>query len=216
MTLVESPRHLTAHSAAGLLRSSVVIGALLIGTTVLALDQAIGRYQSGRLEQQRLESLKLQHAAFAGLSVDLAKIAYEPDGKSYRLTMTMTNLDPAQAIYVMVSPMRVFAQSGLTWKEVPARAADPARVVRLTGRHVTETVFEPNLKDWAQLMPGYMHIRFESNRLISQRSEPDDDIVERNDRTYVYLKPYGADDEAIRRAMKYRSDPPLYIPMPPH
>jgi hypothetical protein len=216
MTVAERALHLPAYFATSLLRSGVVIGAILIGTTVFAMDRVISRYQTGQLEQQRLESLRLQHAAFAGLSVDLVKVVYEPDGKSYRLTMTMTNLAPQHPIYVMVSPVRVFEQSGLTWKEVPARAADAARVVRLTGRHVTETVFEPNLKDWAQLMPGYMHIRFESNRLISQRSEPEDDIVERNDRTYVYLKPHGADDEAIRTAMKYRSDPPVYIPMPPH
>jgi hypothetical protein len=203
-------------AATGLLRSGVVFSALMVGTTVLALDQGVGWYQSSRWEQKRLADLKLQHAAYAGLNVDVLKVAYEPDQRSYRLTMAMTNLDPMQPLYVMLSPVRVFAQSGLMWKEVPARAADATRMVRLTGRHVYETIFEPNLEDWTELMPGYMHIRFENNRLISQRSEPDDDIVERNDRTYVYLKPHGADDEAIRKAMKYPGTPPIYIPMPPH
>jgi hypothetical protein len=200
----------------GLLRSGIVITALMVGTTVLAMDQGIGWYQSNRLEQKRLTDLALQHAAFAGLNVDLTRIAYEPNGKSYRLTMAMTNLDARHPIYVMLSPVRVFEQSGLTWREVPARAATAARVIMLTGTHVTETVFEPNLEDWTQLMPGYMHIRLESNRLVSRRSEPDDDIVERTDRTYVYLKPHGADDEAIRKRMKYAGAPPVYIPMPPH
>ena len=45
---------------------------------------------------------------------------------------------------------------------------------------------------------------------------PDDDIIERTDRYYVYLKPYGADDEAIRKRMKLQGTPPLYLPMPPH
>jgi len=199
-----------------LLRSGVVLTALMIGTTLLAMDQAIGWYQSNRLEQARLADLELQHAAFAGLNVDLLKVAYEPDQKSFRLTMAMTNLDARHPIYVMLSPARVFEQSGLVWKEIPARAATPSRVVVLSGTHIAETVFEPNLEDWTQLMPGYMHIRFESTRLISRRSQPDDDIVERTDRTYVYLKPYGADDEAIRKAMKYPGRPPVYIPMPPH
>jgi len=130
----------------------------------------------------------------------------------------MKNLDPEHPIYVMLSPVRVFEQSGLVWKEVPARAASgqAAGVIKLTDRHTYETVFEPNLKDWTELMPGYMHIRLANNRLISQRSEPDDDIVERNDRYYVYLKPHGADDEAIRKRMKYPGEPPVYIPMPPH
>jgi hypothetical protein len=112
----------------------------------------------------------------------------------------------------------VFEQSGLTWREVPSHAPNGAApgVVKVTDRQAYETVFEPNLKDWTQLIPGYMHIRFESSSLISQRSEPEDDIVDRTDRTYVYLKPHGADDEAIRKRMKYPSPPPVYIPMPPH
>jgi hypothetical protein len=202
----------------GFLRSGVLIGTLVFGGLLFAADQGIAWYQGSRLEQKRLAGLELQHAAFADLFVDLVKVAYEPDQKSYRLTMAMKNLDPAHPIYVMMSPIRVFAQSGLVWKEVPARAADGRGkgVVKLTGQHTYETVFETNLADWTALMPGYMHIRFENTRLISRRSEPDDDIVERNDRTYVYLKPHGADDEAIRKRMKYPGSPPVYIPMPPH
>jgi hypothetical protein len=200
----------------GFLRSGVVIGALAFAALAFTTDQGIGWYQSNRLEQKRLAALELQHAAFAGLFVDLVKVAHEGDEKSYRVTMAMTNLEPDRPIYVMLSAMRVFVQSGLVWREVPARATKAAGVVKLTGRQVYETVFEPNVKDWAELMPGYMHVRFESNRLISRRSEPDDDIVERNDRSYVYLKPYGADDETIRKRMKYPGDPPVFIPMPPH
>jgi hypothetical protein len=61
-----------------------------------------------------------------------------------------------------------------------------------------------------------MHIRFEGNSLISQRSDPDDDIIERIDRYYVYLKPHRADNDAIRKRMKIQSEPPVYMPMPPH
>ena len=205
-------------SGLGFLRSGLVLGALVLAALALTVDQGIGWYQNQRLEHKRLASLQLHQAAFAGLLVELVKVAYEPDGQSYRLTMAMKNLDPEHPVYVMLSPVRVFAQSGLVWKEVPARAANgqATGVVKLTDRHVYDTVFEPNLKDWTELMPGYMHIRLENNRLISPRSEPDDDIVERNDRYYVYLKPHSADDEAIRKRMKYPGEPPVYIPMPPH
>ena len=132
--------------------------------------------------------------------------------------MKMTNVDPSQPIYVMQGPVRVFEQSGLAWKEVPSRApnGEGTRVVKLTGPYTYETVFEPNLKDWTELMPGYMHIRFESVSLVSGRSDPNDDIIERTDRYYVYLKPHGADDEAIRKRMKLQGAPPVYMPMPPH
>ena len=202
----------------GFLRSRVLLGAILIIGLAFALDYAIGRYQQYRMTQQRLAALKLEHVAYQGLYVELVKVAYEPDQKSYRVTMKMTNVEPGRPIYVMQGPVRVFEQSGLAWKEVPARApnGEGTRVIKLTSPYTYETVFEPNLKDWTELMPGYMHIRFESVSLISERSDPDDDIVERTDRYYVYLKPHGADDEAIRKRMKLQGDPPLYMPMPPH
>ena len=145
-------------------------------------------------------------------------VAHEADQNPYRVTMRMTNVDPGQTIYVMQGPVRVFEQSGLAWKEVPSRApsGDGTRVIKLTGPYTYETVFEPNLKDWTELMPGYMHIRFESVSLVSERSDPDDDIIERTDRYYVYLKPYGADDEAIRKRMKLQGTPPVLMPIPPH
>jgi macrolide transport system ATP-binding/permease protein/lipoprotein-releasing system ATP-binding protein len=84
-------------------------------------------------------------------------IAGEPDGKSYRLTMRMSNVEPGRSLYVMQAPVRVFVQSGLAWKEIPARAPDgeSATVVRLTGSQTYQTVFEPNLKEWTELMPGW-------------------------------------------------------------
>jgi hypothetical protein len=202
----------------GFLKSRVLIGGLLVLGLAFLVDDLIGRYQHYRLEQQRLAALKLQHVAYEGLYVELVTVAYEPDQKSYRVAMKMTNVEPGQPIYVMQGPVRVFEQSGLAWKEVPARPpdGDGTRVIKLTGPVTYETVFEPNLKDWTELMPGYMHIRFESVSLVSERSDPDDDIVERTDRYYVYLKPHGADDDAIRARMKLKGDPPVYMPMPPH
>jgi hypothetical protein len=170
------------------------------------------------MDQSRFAALQLQHAAYEGLYVELVKVDYEPDEKSYRVIMRMTNSEPDRPVYVMQTPWRVFEQSGLSWKEVPSRSAtgENVSVVKLSGSHVYEAVFEPNLKDYAELIPGYMHIRFESSSLISQRSDPEDDIIERTDRYYVYLKPHGADDEAIRKRMNYKGDPPVYMPMPPH
>jgi hypothetical protein len=77
-------------------------------------------------------------------------------------------------------------------------------------------VFQADAKEWAELMPGYMHVRIESDMLISRTSEPTNDIVERNNRFYVYLKPQGADDEAIKRRSRFPGRPPIFIPMPPH
>jgi hypothetical protein len=202
----------------GVLRSKFVLGLVAFIVLAFALDAAVGRYQRHRLEQKQLADRALEHAAYSGLYVDLVNVAYEPDQKSYRLTMVMRNLDPAHPLYVMLSPVRVFEQVGLAWREIPARAprGAAATVVKLADTQTYETVFEPNLEEFTQLIPGYMHIRFESTSLVSGRAEPEDDIVDRRDRYYVYLKPHGADDAALRQGMKYAGDPPVYIPMPPH
>jgi hypothetical protein len=202
----------------GLLRSRVVIGFLVLVALAFLADLGTGWYQQHQLDQARQAELRLQKAAFNDLFVELKSIAYEPDGQSYRLTLTLQNLDPEQPIFVMLSPIRVYEQSGLVWHEVPSGApvGQSTMVVKLTDRYSFQTIFEPNLRDWTELIPGYMHIRFDNNMLISQRSEPENDIVERDDANYVYLKPFGADDEAIRKRMNSTGTPPVYIPMPPH
>ena len=195
-------------------RTLVIVAALV--AVAFALDFAVGKYQQYRLAQKRLAEVRLRHAAFEGMFAEVVNVAYDADRKSYRLTMRFTNA--GRPLYVMQSPVRVFEQSGLSWVEIPSRDAqgDAVRVVKLAGSHTFETVFEPNLKEWTELLPGYMHIRFQADSLVSERADPDDDIIDRTDRYYVYLKPHGADDDAIRARMKIRGNPPIYIPMPPH
>jgi hypothetical protein len=119
----------------------------------------------------------------------------------------------------LLNPLRVFVQVDLTWQEVPARAPDGGGwgVVKLDGAGEYSVVFRVDAKNWAELMPGYMHVRIESNMLINRSSEPGDDgIIEHNNRFYVYLKPQAADDAAIRRRSNFPGVPPVFIPMPPH
>jgi hypothetical protein len=190
-----------------------------IGFAVLLLvDQSVGKYRALRMEQQRQADLILENKAFSGIYSELVRVELEPDRKSFRLTTAIQSVDPSTPLYVMIEPTRVFEQAGFAWKEVPAKAMerDSTGVVKLTGRHEFQTVFTPNVEDWAELMPGYMHIRFESELLVSLRAEPEEDIKARKDRYYVYLKRTDASDQEIKEKMNYQSDPPLFIPMPPH
>ena len=168
----------------GLLKSPVLIGLVTVTVVVFALDFGVGWYQQRQLDQRRATRKCSFSKPLSPISLSmLVNIAYEPDGKSYRLTQTLQNLDPEHPIYVMLSPVRVFEQSGLVWHEVPAQAPNgrSTTVVKLTDKYSFQTIFEPNLKDWTELIPGYMHVRFDNDMLISQRSDPDDDIIERDD-----------------------------------
>ena len=51
-------------------------------------------------------------------------------------------------------------------------------------------VFDARVRNFTQLLPNYMHVRFSGTLLISPSSIPKDDVFERKDNYYVYLKPF--------------------------
>ena len=90
------------------------MGLVIVAALVFGLDFGVGWYQQRQIAQKRQAELRLQQAAFTNLLVELKDIAYEPDGKSYRLSPRLCRTSiPEHPIYVMLSPVRVFEQSGL-------------------------------------------------------------------------------------------------------
>ena len=202
----------------GVLRSKFVLGVIAFIALAFALDTAVGWYQRHRLEAKRLADRSLEHAAYSGLYVDLVNVAYEPDQKSYRLTMTMRNLDPGpSALRDAHARPRVRAGGA-------GVAGDPGARAARRRRDRGEAYRQPSLRDRVRAQSQDVdgaHPRIHAHPLREHeprepRAEPEDDIIDRRDRYYVYLKPHGADDVALRARMKYPGDPPVYIPMPPH
>jgi hypothetical protein len=200
-----------------LVSTPVLIMIAVIAVGFLA-DFGIGWYERHLTAARERAVLELRHATFSELYVELVRVVYEPDGKSYRATLAMQNSNPAAPLYVMFDPARVFAQTGMTWQEVPSNSANEAiaRVFKLDGAREYSFVFRTDVKNPAELIPGYMHIRIQSDMLISQTSQSKDDIVARNNRFYIYLKPQNSDDAAIKHRGGFPGMPPIFIPMPPH
>ena len=200
------------------LESKILLVLLAVIGLGFIADFGAGWYQRRLVSQHEKSALELRNAAFSGLYVELIHVAYEPDGKSYRATLNMQNSNPDVPLYVMLVPARVFVQAGMIWRELPSNAQgeSSSSVVKLDGGRPYSVVFQADVKDWAELIPGYMHIRIQSDMLISRSSEPKDDIVERNNRFYVYLKPQNSDDAQIKRRSNFPGVPPVFIPMPPH
>ncbi|MEW6254388.1 MAG: hypothetical protein AB1592_00405 [Pseudomonadota bacterium] len=192
---------------------------VLVLALAVLVDFAAGWYQRRLIAQQERAAVVLRNAAFEGLYVELERVAYEADPTTtYRATLTMQNMNAARPLYVMLNPVRVFVQSGLTWQEVSSRspAESPSGVVKLDGGASYSVLFEAPAKGWSELIPGYMHVLIQSDMLISLSATPDTDLVARNNRFYVYLKPHGADDAAIKARNAFPGRPPVFIPMPPH
>jgi hypothetical protein len=183
----------------------------------LALNQGVALYQHRLLERQRLRRAALEDAALLWLRANVDDISYGP-GLSYSLAISLENVSAGGAVFAMSPAVRAYVQVGLTWQEVPSKPVDgqDGRVEAISGRRIYRFAFEPDVKEYTELLGGYMHVRFTSATIVSQRSEPGDDLVERLDDYYVHLKPHGAVDEAILRKTRFPGKPPLWIPMPPH
>ncbi len=199
-------------------QSPVVMGTVAILCAAFAIDGGIGIWQQRALQQQRQARLLLEHEARTSLYVELKRIVLEPDGKSYRMTMALQNIDPARPLYVMLNAVGVYVQAGMSWQQVPSRPLGEAGsgVIKLADAHAYEVLFTPEVTGWAELIPGYMHVRIQSDMLISRSAQPGNDIVERRTPFYVYLKPHGANDAEIMARGKMSGTPPVFIPMPPH
>lgn len=186
-----------------------------VGLTVLALNAGAALYQGRLVREQKSVRQELQDAALFQLRAAPADLAYEPTG-ACRLTLSLKNSEPEKDLFVLTPAVRAFVQVGRNWEEVPLRSADSldGRVTKLTGEHKFRYDFEPAGKAFTPLLPGYMHVRFSCQTVVSRTSPGDP--TERADDFYVYLKPFGADDEAILKTTKFPGRPPTWIAMPPH
>ncbi|HQS15989.1 hypothetical protein [Reyranella sp.] len=199
-------------------RSPVLVGLVMLLLTGFAVDAGVGLYQARALREARQARLMLENTAMRSLYVELKGISYEPDGKSYRMTLFLQNVSPAGPLYVMLNAVAVYVQAGMVWQQVPSRPAEGVSwgVVKLVDGYTFDVLFTPDVANWAELIPGYMHVRIQSDLLVSEKAQPGNDVVERRTPYYVYLKPHGANDEDIKARSKSTRTPPIFIPMPPH
>jgi putative ABC transport system ATP-binding protein/macrolide transport system ATP-binding/permease protein/lipoprotein-releasing system ATP-binding protein len=195
----------------------VVLGGAVVFALVLLGDSLVGRYQRMLVQEHADKLAALETLALSALRADVKAIASRGDGE-YELTLELWNVKGDKPIYVMSPALRAYVQVGSQWVEVPSRPVEEsaAQVLKITGRQSYRYVFEAKPKEYAHLLSRYMHVRFVNAMLVSPNSTPSEALFERTDSYYVYLKPWDADDRAIRAEVKFDGAPPLWIPMPPH
>ena len=114
--------------------------------------------------------------------------------------------------------MRAYVRVGKVWQEVHLTPVDDSigGVSKIAGKHTYRYIFEARVSSFTQLLPNYMHIRFSDAMLVSPDSTPREDVFERKDNYYVYLKTFDVTDETVSKRMKFAGKLPVWIPMPPH
>jgi hypothetical protein len=204
---------------ANLLRplAAVLVGGAAVISGVLLLDVGVARYRQIQIRERARRMASLADMALSSLQSDIQSISDLGDGH-YQLAVYLLNAGGGDPIFVMLQDLRAYVQVGNVWQEVPLRPADDGTdgVLRIDGRHVYQYLFDAQVRGFTQLLPNYMHVRFSDAMLVSASGTPKDDVFERRDNYYVYLKPANVTDETISKKMKFFGKPPVWIPMPPH
>ena len=185
---------------------------------IMLLDLGIGKYQARQTQERLARAAALQHLALNSVRSDVQSITDLGNGR-YALATYLENVGGGQSIYVLSPDLRAYVQVGNIWQELSMRPTDEntGRVLKIEGKQVYHYVFDAHIKDFAQLLPNYMHVRFSGTMLVSGSSAiPNDDVFERKDNYYVYLKPFDVADDIVLKRMRFSGKPPVWIPMPPH
>lgn len=190
--------------------------AVLFGAAYL-MNAGVARYQRYEIDTRRARLAALEELATSTLRSDIASINGLGNDR-YEVAIYIENTRQEPPIYVMSPAVQAFVQVGTGWQESPLTpiAEATATVLKITGRQLYRFTLEAHVDKFTELLPHYMHVRFTNNMLISPESTPKDELFQRNDNYYVYLKPDRVSDEAILKDVHFPGAPPLWIWMPPH
>ena len=194
-----------------------LLGGAAVFASILVVDFGVGKYQEMQVRDRGARLAQLADMALSRLQADIQSVSDLGDGR-YELAVYLWNVGSDTPIYVMSPEMHAYVQVGKVWQEVPLEPADSSSsgVLKIDGKQTYRYVFDARVKDFTQLLPNYMHVRFSDTMLVSPSSMPKGDVFERKDNFYVYLKPFDVADEVVLKRMKFSGKPPVWIPMPPH
>ncbi len=184
---------------------------------IYIINLALASYQQSLSNARQEQHQAMEDLAMSDLKAGVKSIKMLGND-SYELEVFLRNSKGEKPMYVLRPAVRVFVQLGNNWLETDAELAGlpGADVMQLQGERLFRYRITPKVAGYTQLIPYYMHVRITNDMLVSASKTPKNDLIERKDSYYVYLKPYGVSDEAIAAKLKFAGAPPVYLPMPPH
>jgi hypothetical protein len=200
-------------------RYKAAAAVLLIVLAAAGIDYVVGYRQEKFLEEKSALKKKLERMAWYSLRSDIKDVVY--DGDKYRVTMRYENPFPEDELYIMVPAIRCLVQVGTLWKEVPVQdmgaKTEASSVIKLDHPFTIDKLIEVPFRNFEEVLPGYMHVRINSISYVSSKTISKEDIAEKNEDFYIYLKPYYADNTKVAKNYSFaNNEVPIWIPMPPH
>jgi len=200
-------------------KGTIILAIIISLTSLYALDYYVGSRQNTYLAEKAALKKKLEQLAWYSLRGEIKDVTYA--GNKYRVAVKFENAFPEEEMFIMIPQMRCFIQVGWIWKEVPLHDVDSknveSQVMKLEGSKVVEKLIEVPFKNFEEVLPGYMHVRINVMSYIASNALSKDDIVEKNEDFYIYLKPYYSNNKTMLKKFTFTNNEiPIFIPMPPH
>jgi macrolide transport system ATP-binding/permease protein len=192
---------------------------LAVVLLIFVVNWTTARFQKRTILELQGSRRQVEELAFRGLRFNLDDLVEESDG-SYCLTLALTNVDEGRPIYVMGPTLRAFVQVDQAWQGVSLTPidAEAEQVERLDARRSIGYSLRIEQERFDELLKGYQHLRFTSSMLVAESAAPGEDLFERVDEFYIYLRPRHLSEAEVRQRNGWKPDAivPLWIPMPAH
>jgi putative ABC transport system ATP-binding protein/macrolide transport system ATP-binding/permease protein/lipoprotein-releasing system ATP-binding protein len=192
---------------------------LLVAAALWGGNHLTARWQQESIAQKQEIRKQSQELALQKLRADIEDVAYRSDG-SYEATIYLNNPDPEKPFYVLGPTCRVFVQVDQSWQQLPVTAVgfEERGVHEVIGKQSYRISFRADVRRYEELIKGYLHIRIDNLMVVSDSAEPADDIFQRTDGYYIYLKPQTASEAEVRQRNGWKDGAlvPRWIAMPAH
>jgi hypothetical protein len=176
---------------ADLKRYKVPIVIISIMAALVALDLFIGHVQTRELEERAAHKKANERLAYYLERTTVEDIFYTGKGNMYRMTLHYENVRPEEEMWIMVYAVKVFVQVGTLWRELSVNDGRLKRgdysAERLKEPYTMTVTFDMSVKNFQELMHGYMHMKIGSLSYISAEAVTKEDLVEKYEDVFLYL-----------------------------
>ncbi len=158
---------------------------------LIALDLFVGQVQTRELEERAAKKKRIERLAYYLERTTVEDIFYTGKGNIYKMRLRFENVRPEEEMWIMVSAVKAFVQVGTLWRELSVNdgrmKGSDYSVERLNNPFTMTVSFDMSIKNFQELMPGYMHMKIGSLSYISAEAVAKEDLIEKYEDVFLYL-----------------------------
>lgn len=174
-----------------LLKFKVPLVLAIIIAGLMAVDYSIGYYQTNLLEERAAQKKRVERLAYYLERTTVENISYTGKGNTYEMRLRYENVRPEEEMWIMVYAVKAFVQVGTLWRELSVNDGRMKRgdysAERLKEPFSMTVSFDMPLKNFQELMPGYIHMKIGSLAYISAEAVAKEDLIEKYEDVFLYL-----------------------------